>query len=90
MIQPRQFRDLMAGVCAPVTIVTTMTNGVPHGATVSSFASHYGHPNVRYVPITDMPAAETVLVWRRRNPAPAMREFIRVARGSLHDHDARL
>jgi hypothetical protein len=29
-----------------------------------------------------------VLVWRRRNPAPAMREFIRIARGSLHDHDA--
>ena len=39
MIQPRQFRDLMAGVCAPVTVVTTMTDGVPHGATVSSFAS---------------------------------------------------
>jgi DNA-binding transcriptional LysR family regulator len=50
---------------------------------VSSFASHYGHPNVRYVPITDMPAAETVLVWRRGNPAPAMREFIRIARESL-------
>lgn len=39
MIEPQQFRDLMAGVCAPVTVVTTMTNGVPHGATVSSFAS---------------------------------------------------
>jgi hypothetical protein len=43
---------------------------------------------VRYVPITDMPAAETVLVWRRRDSAPAMREFIGIARGSLHDHDA--
>ena len=39
MIEPQQFRDLMAGVCAPVTVVTTMTNGVPRGATVSSFAS---------------------------------------------------
>jgi len=39
MIQPRQFRDLMAGVCAPVTIVTTMTKEVPYGATVSSLAS---------------------------------------------------
>jgi flavin reductase (DIM6/NTAB) family NADH-FMN oxidoreductase RutF len=39
MIEPQQFRDLMAGVCAPVTVVTTMANGVPHGATVSSFAS---------------------------------------------------
>jgi flavin reductase (DIM6/NTAB) family NADH-FMN oxidoreductase RutF len=43
------FRDLMAAVCAPVTVVTTMggtTVGVtsageagPHGATVSAFAS---------------------------------------------------
>lgn len=39
MIDPQQFRDLMAGVCAPVTVVTTMTGGVPHGATVSSLAS---------------------------------------------------
>ena len=39
MIEPQQFRDLMAGVCAPVTVVTTMTDGVPHGATVSSLAS---------------------------------------------------
>ena len=39
MIEPQQFRDLMAGVCAPVTVVTTMSQDVPHGATVSSFAS---------------------------------------------------
>ncbi len=66
----------------------TVARGKIVHPTVSSFASHYGHPNVRYVPITDMPVAETVLVWRRRNPAPAMRKFIRIARGSLHDHDA--
>jgi len=35
----QQFRDLMAGVCAPVTIVTTADEDGPHGATVSSFAS---------------------------------------------------
>lgn len=39
MIDQRRFRDLMAGVCAPVTVVTTSVDGVPHGATVSSFAS---------------------------------------------------
>jgi flavin reductase (DIM6/NTAB) family NADH-FMN oxidoreductase RutF len=39
MIEPQQFRDLMAGVCAPVTVVTTMADDRPHGATVSSFAS---------------------------------------------------
>lgn len=39
VVDPQQFRDLMAGVCAPVTVVTTTIDGVPHGATVSSFAS---------------------------------------------------
>ncbi|MBD3007595.1 flavin reductase family protein [Streptomyces sp. 5-10] len=33
------FRELMAGVCAPVTIVTATAEGLPHGTTVSSFAS---------------------------------------------------
>ncbi|WP_206474098.1 flavin reductase family protein [Dietzia sp. KRD202] len=35
----QQFRNLMAGVCAPVTVVTTADEEGPHGATVSSFAS---------------------------------------------------
>jgi flavin reductase (DIM6/NTAB) family NADH-FMN oxidoreductase RutF len=39
MVAPQQFRDLMAGVCAPVTIVTTLAEGRSHGATVSAFAS---------------------------------------------------
>jgi flavin reductase (DIM6/NTAB) family NADH-FMN oxidoreductase RutF len=39
MVDPQQFRDLMAGVCAPVTVVTATIDGVPYGATVSSFAS---------------------------------------------------
>ena len=39
MIEPQQFRDLMAGVCAPVTVVTTTVDGVPYGSTVSSFGS---------------------------------------------------
>ncbi len=34
-----QFRDLMAGVCAPVTVVTTADADGHHGATVSSLAS---------------------------------------------------
>lgn len=38
-IAPQRFRDLMAAVCAPVTVVTTTVDGMPHGATVSSFAS---------------------------------------------------
>jgi len=38
-MQDQDFLNLMAGVCAPVTIVTTADRGRPHGATVSSFAS---------------------------------------------------
>jgi flavin reductase (DIM6/NTAB) family NADH-FMN oxidoreductase RutF len=39
-VDPQRFRDLMATVCAPVTIVTTLDSaGSPWGATVSSFTS---------------------------------------------------
>jgi flavin reductase (DIM6/NTAB) family NADH-FMN oxidoreductase RutF len=33
------FRDAMAEVCSPVTVVTTLHEGEPHGTTVSAFAS---------------------------------------------------
>jgi flavin reductase (DIM6/NTAB) family NADH-FMN oxidoreductase RutF len=33
------FRDLMAAVCAPVTVVTAADSDGPHGTTVSAFAS---------------------------------------------------
>jgi flavin reductase (DIM6/NTAB) family NADH-FMN oxidoreductase RutF len=39
MIDQQRFRELMSGVCAPVTVVTTMTGGAPFGTTVSSFTS---------------------------------------------------
>jgi len=38
-IEPQRFRDLMAAVCTPVTVVTTRDDDRPHGATVSSFGS---------------------------------------------------
>ncbi len=38
-IEPQRFRDLMAAVCAPVTVVTTRDDDRAHGATVSSFGS---------------------------------------------------
>jgi flavin reductase (DIM6/NTAB) family NADH-FMN oxidoreductase RutF len=33
------FREVMAGVATPVTVVTAMSDGLPHGTTVSAFAS---------------------------------------------------
>jgi len=39
MISGQAFRDLMAGVCAPVTVITVINEGIPFGTTVSAFAS---------------------------------------------------
>lgn len=39
MLSENVFRDLMAGVCGPVTVVTATDGPTPLGATVSSFAS---------------------------------------------------
>ncbi|WP_324607489.1 flavin reductase family protein [Streptomyces sp. NRRL B-1347] len=39
MMTEQDFRDLMAGVCAPVTVVTAAEGGAPYGSTVSAFAS---------------------------------------------------
>ena len=33
------FREVMASVCTPVAVVTAMTGDLPHGTTVSAFAS---------------------------------------------------
>ena len=34
-----RFREVMAGVATPVSVVTGMAGGLPHGTTVSAFAS---------------------------------------------------
>jgi flavin reductase (DIM6/NTAB) family NADH-FMN oxidoreductase RutF len=39
LFDPEVFRDTMASVCAPVTIVTAMDGERPHGTTVSAFSS---------------------------------------------------
>ncbi|MDP5182540.1 flavin reductase family protein [Blastococcus sp. BMG 814] len=33
------FREVMAGVATPVSVVTSMADGLPHGSTVSAFTS---------------------------------------------------
>ncbi|MFT4262564.1 MAG: flavin reductase family protein [Nocardioides sp.] len=41
-----QFRDAMAHLCAPVTVVTACEQGRAHGTTVSAFASLSLHPQL--------------------------------------------
>jgi flavin reductase (DIM6/NTAB) family NADH-FMN oxidoreductase RutF len=38
------FREVMAAVCTPVSVVTAAVDGRPHGTTVSAFASLSMHP----------------------------------------------
>jgi flavin reductase (DIM6/NTAB) family NADH-FMN oxidoreductase RutF len=38
-IAPEEFKAALAAVCTPVTVVTTVHDGHPHGTTVSSFCS---------------------------------------------------
>jgi len=47
--------------------------------TTRAFAEHWGHPNVVYVPIPDMPRTSSGLAWSRRNGDPKVREFVRTA-----------
>ncbi len=60
MVTDQSFRDLMvAGVCAPVTVVTTAIDRMPHGATVNAFASPLAAPADGH----DCPRPETPSCW---------------------------
>jgi DNA-binding transcriptional LysR family regulator len=60
-------------------IVTIARGNVVH-PTISSFATHHGHPGVRYVPIVDLSPAPAALIWCRQPLTAALQEFIRVAK----------
>jgi DNA-binding transcriptional LysR family regulator len=79
----RPIRCVRLGIHDISELVVTIARGKIVHPTLASFASHYAHPHVRYVPISDLPPAETVLVWRRRGGGAGLREFIRVARSDL-------
>ena len=65
-MRDHDFRDLMAGVCAPVTVVTTADDDGPHGATVSSFASLSLHPPLVTVGLDRRSALLTQILGSRR------------------------
>jgi DNA-binding transcriptional LysR family regulator len=49
----------------------------------ASFADTYRHPEVVFMPIRDLPLDRTVLAWRRRDRHPGLREFLRIAHGTM-------
>jgi DNA-binding transcriptional LysR family regulator len=56
---------------------------VAHGemvhATVESMADQARHPNIAFVPISDLPPSETALVWLAGNHSPKIEAFVRTA-----------
>jgi flavin reductase (DIM6/NTAB) family NADH-FMN oxidoreductase RutF len=60
------FRDLMAAVCAPVTVITTADEAGPQGSTVSAFASLSLHPPLVTVALDRRSALLTRILATRR------------------------
>jgi len=48
--------------------------------TVASFATYFGQPGIKYIPIRDLPPMKSGLVFRRRASDPRLREFLRLTR----------
>lgn len=80
------FRDLMAGVCAPVTVVTTTREETPYGSTVSAFASLSLDPPMISVALDRSSRLLAFILQTKRlalmsspNPSKIWRDFLRRA-----------
>jgi DNA-binding transcriptional LysR family regulator len=47
--------------------------------TVASVREYWGHPDIVYVPVDDLPPMRSALVWRHGNRDPRVRELVRIA-----------
>jgi DNA-binding transcriptional LysR family regulator len=66
-------------------VMRVSTGEIVH-PTVQSFLDHYPHPSVVAVPIRDLPASETALVWRRGNRSAKVTAFAEVATDLMGHH----
>ncbi len=67
----------------PYEVVALIARGKIVHPTVPSFADYLGHPNVVYIPVTDLKPSRTALVWPRGSTDPRLREFILITREVL-------
>lgn len=80
----RQIRRLHHRPATPHEVTALIARGTIVHPTVPSFAEYFGHPDIVYIPIADLPPRESGLVWRRRRSSdPRLREFIGVAQEVL-------
>ncbi|GAB3399307.1 LysR family transcriptional regulator [Flindersiella endophytica] len=85
----RPIRRLTRRPKTPHEVTTLIARGRIVHPTVPSFARYFGQPGITYIPIDDMPHRKSGLVWRRRDTAPRLREFVRVTRQTLSEHRKR-
>jgi DNA-binding transcriptional LysR family regulator len=71
-------------------LTTLIARGRIVHPTVPAFGDRYGHPNIVYIPIRDLPPSRTALVWRSTTQSSAAETFIEVARQALDRHSADL
>ncbi|MBV6756984.1 MULTISPECIES: flavin reductase family protein [Rhodococcus] len=74
-----EFKDAMASLCAPVTVITAMNDGMPVGATVSAFGS-----------LSLTPPMITVALDRRSRVLTAVTATGRLGVNILGEHDEEL
>ena len=60
-------------------LVTMLARGKLVHPTTASIAEQFPRPQIRCVPIADLPAWDTALVWRRGDRSPWLRSFARIA-----------
>jgi hypothetical protein len=81
-LRHRPFSDPSLGDRGRMTselIYLIATGHVVH-PTTPSFANMFGHPDIVYVPIADLPPLTSALVWRRGLTDPTARAFVRITR----------
>ncbi|WP_051178793.1 LysR family transcriptional regulator [Nocardia concava] len=68
---------------APARTEPEMLSAVAHNdvvfATTTAMPTYFTHPEVAFVPLTGMPAARVLLVWRTSNDHPRVAEFAGLA-----------
>ncbi|MEC3953861.1 LysR family transcriptional regulator [Nocardia sp. CDC153] len=68
---------------APARTEPEMLSAVAHNnavfATTTAMPSYFTHPEVAFVPLTGLPAARALLVWRSDNDHPRVAEFAALA-----------
>jgi DNA-binding transcriptional LysR family regulator len=80
-IHSRKFSDRSLGDRGRMTselLYLTATGKVVH-PTVPSFANMFGHPDIVYISIRDLPLLRSALVWRRQNTNPLLPALADVA-----------